>query len=151
MWVYRRLALRIQSFLNLFRVSKIIYILIILIPLGSFSLSSQSRETEKYNNVMPSYPGGNKALAKLFIDSIDAPSVKWQERNETDDHPELTLSLVIDEHGNVVSVTVLKSINAKTDARCINLARKLKFNPATRDGKALIATYKLPLKFDMEF
>ena len=125
--------------------------MMMLSPLAVFSQVNQAREIDRHNDVMPSYPGGSKALAKLFIDSIDAPSVKWQERNEADDHPELTLSLVIDEHGSVIAVTVLRSINAKTDARCISLARKLKFTPGTRDGKPFIATYKLPLKFDMEF
>ncbi len=87
----------------------------------------------------------------MFIDSIDLPSVKWQEREEQDDHPEITLLLVINEKGLVEDVKVLKSINAKTDARCVSLARKLKFKPAMLDGKPVKVTYKLPLKFDMEF
>jgi hypothetical protein len=48
-------------------------------------------------------------------------------------------------------VQVLKSINPKTDARCVSLARKLKFTPAMQAGKPVKVTYKLPLKFDMEF
>ena len=120
-----------------------------------FSLLAQSGSSKADASIkvdqQPQYPGGPKALAKLFIDSIDDPSVKWQEREEADDHPEITLALTINEHGIVEDVKVLKSINAKTDARCINLARKLKFTPAMLDGKPVKVTYKLPIKFDMEF
>ena len=118
----------------------------------SLYTSAQSVATANIRvDKQPEYPGGTKALAKAFIDSIDLPSVKWQERAESDDHPELTLALVINEKGMVEDVKVLKSINAKTDARCISLARKLKFSPAMLDGKPVKVTYKLPLKFDMEF
>ena len=123
-----------------------------LLPLTGFAQSNTLQGIVSIQvDQQPEYPGGTKALAKLFVDSIDLPSVKWQEREEADDHPEITLALVINEHGTVDDVKVLKSINAKTDARCINLARKLKFKPAVLDGKPVKVTYKLPLKFDMEF
>jgi TonB family protein len=126
-----------------------------LIFLAPFGLLAQTH-TQNENAVlkvdqMPSYPGGMKALAKMFIDSIDLPKVQWEERAEGDDHPEITLALVINEQGKVEDVKVLKSINPKTDARCVNLARKLRFTPAMLNGKPVRVTYKLPLKFDMEF
>jgi len=113
-----------------------------------FAQSGQQAHANIHVDQMPVYPGGTAALGKLFLDSIDMLSVKWEERDESDDHPEITLLLVINEHGSVEDVKVLKSINAKTDARCINLARKLKFTPAISDGKPVKVTYKLPLKFE---
>jgi TonB family protein len=130
---------------------KVIYILLFLPPwLMPFA---QSPVPDKFvvKEPAPTYPGGSKALAKLFMDSIDEPKVRWQAREEQDDHPEITLALVVNEVGKVEDVKVLKSINAKTDARCVSLAYKLKFIPAMQDGKPIRVTYKLPLKFDMEF
>ena len=97
---------------------------------------------------MPQYPAGNKALAKMFLDSIDQPSVKWEEVDDSDLRTELVLSLVINEQGKVEDVRVLKSLNARYDARCINLARKLVFNPAIKDSKPVKVRYILPLSFD---
>jgi TonB family protein len=129
-----------------------ITVFIFLAPLLLFAQSHvQSEIAGTHVDQMPTYPGGMKALAKLFVDSIDLPNIKWQERAESDDHPEITLSLVINEQGKVEDVKVLKSINPKTDARCVSLARKLKFTPAMLGGKPVKVTYKLPLKFDMEF
>jgi TonB family protein len=130
---------------------KILYILFLLLPLSIHAQNGPKAVAEIKVDQQPQYPGGTKALAKLFVDSIDDPSVKWQERGESDDHPEITLALVINEQGRVESVKVLKSINPKTDARCVSLARKLKFTPAMLDGKPVKVTYKLPLKFDMDF
>ena len=129
------------------------YILLLLlsVPAGAQSTSATIATASIRVDKQPEYPGGTKAIAKMFIDSIDMPSVKWQEREEQDDHPEITLQLVINEKGQVEDVKVLKSINAKTDARCVSLARKLKFKPAMLDGKPVKVTYKLPIKFDMEF
>jgi len=137
--------------IKLFVLKKIPLIVLVFMSGCLQSQSIQRKEATLQVDQMPAYPGGTKALAKLFIDSIDDPSVKWQEREESDDHPEITLELVINEQGKVEDVKVLKSINAKTDARCVNLARKLKFTPAMKDGKPVKVTYKLPLKFDMEF
>jgi TonB family protein len=97
---------------------------------------------------MPQYPAGNKVLAKMFLDSIDQPSVKWEEVDDSDLRTELVLSLVINEQGKVDDVKVLKSLNARYDARCVNLARKLVFNPAIKDGKPIKVRYILPLSFD---
>jgi TonB family protein len=131
---------------------KVIYILLLLTPwLTPFAQSQVPAKVVIHGGPMPTYPGGLKVLAKMFMDSIDAPKVRWQAREEQDDHPEITLALVVNEQGNVEDVKVLKSINSKTDARCVNLAYKLKFTPAMQDGKPIKVTYKLPLKFDMEF
>ena len=127
--------------------------MLLLLPtiVGAQSTSTTTATATIRVDKQPEYPGGTKAIAKMFIDSIDLPSVKWQEREEQDDHPEITLALVISEKGQVEDVKVLKSINTKTDARCVSLAKKLKFKPAMLDGKPVKVTYKLPLKFDMEF
>jgi TonB family protein len=131
---------------------KFLLFYILLSPLVLLAQSSTLKGVATIHvDQQPEYPGGTKALAKMFIDSIDLPNIKWQEREESDDHPEITLALVINERGIVEDVKVLKSINPKTDARCVSLARKLKFKPAMLDGKPVKVTYKLPLKFDMEF
>jgi TonB family protein len=97
---------------------------------------------------MPQYPAGNKVLAKMFADSIELPSSKWEEVADSELRTELVLSIVVNEQGKVEDVNVLKSMNAKNDARCVSLARKLIFNPAMKDGKPIKVRFILPLSFD---
>jgi|GEM_PF-2655811 hypothetical protein len=124
----------------------------ILLLSAQFALSAQSPSQAIATirvDKMPQYPAGNKVLAKMFLDSIDQPGVKWEEVDDSDLRTELVLSMVINEHGKVEDVKVMKSLNARYDARCVNLARKLIFIPAMKDGKPVKVRYILPLSFDL--
>ena len=128
--------------------NKFIFIFLLLLPAALISQSSRQAVATLHVDKMPQYPAGNKVLAKMFLDSIDQPSVKWEEVDDSDLRTELVLSLVINEQGRVEDVKVLKSLNARYDARCVNLARKLIFNPAIKDNKPVKVRYILPLSFD---
>jgi TonB family protein len=47
------------------------------------------------------------------------------------------LELVIDEHGNVESVGMRQSISPLYDPDLLAAARRWRFTPATKDGKAV--------------
>ena len=132
--------------------NKIIPLVLFLIPFALFGQSQPPKAVATIHvDKMPQYPAGNKVLAKMFLDSIDQPSVKWQEVDDSDLRTELVLSLVINEQGRVEAVNVVKSLNARYDARCVNLAKKLVFNPAIKDGKPIRVRYILPLSFDLGY
>jgi len=127
---------------------RLIFILLFLAPVALSAQSTFQAIAPIRVDKMPQYPAGNKVLAKMFLDSIDEPSVKWEEVDDSDLRTELVLSLVINEQGKVEDVKVLKSLNARYDARCVNLARKLVFSPAMKNGVPVKVRYILPLSFD---
>lgn len=92
---------------------------------------------------MPQYPGGAKALTRLFTDSIEQPGVKWEEVSDAEQDGHMVLSLSINEKGEVTEVKIVKSMGDKNDARCVSLARKLKFIPAMFNGKPVASKYIL--------
>ena len=95
---------------------------------------------------MPEYPGGNKALVKLLMDSVEDPGVKWEEAN--DDDVKIVITCMIDEQGRVSDVQVVKSTNKVLDAKLVRLVKKLKFIPAMLDGKPVKVKYTLPFLVD---
>ncbi len=128
--------------------SKAFFILLFLLPLSLFSQSGKTQVANIKIDKMPQYPAGNKALAQKFLNVIDPPSVKWEEVDDSDLRNELILSMVVNESGAVEHVQVLKSLNARNDAKCVAVAKALKFIPAMQNGKPVTVTYFLPLNFD---
>ena len=125
--------------------NKVFVLLLSLMPLV---LQAQTATATLRVDKMPQYPAGNKVLARMFVDSIEQPSVKWEEVDDSDLRTELVLSLVVNEQGKVEDAEVLKSLNSRYDARCVNLARKLTFNPALKDGKPVKVRFIVPISFD---
>src|ERR1019366_8824720 len=109
---------------------------------GFLAAQSVSIKVDK----MPEYPGGNKALVKLQMDSVEDPGVKWEEAN--DDDVKIVITCMIDEQGRVSDVQVVKSTNKVLDAKLVRLVKKLKFIPAMLDGKPVKVKYTLPFLVD---
>lgn len=115
-------------------------VLILFVPVALFPQTTRQIE-QVHVDKMPQYPGGTNALTKLFLDSIEAPGVKWEEVSDAEQQGQMILSLLINEQGNVEDVKVIRSMGTKNDARCVNLARKLKFIPAMSAGKPVKMRY----------
>ncbi len=127
---------------------KLLLIYTLFLPLSVFPQSGVRAIANIKVDKMPQFAAGNKALAKMFLDSIDQPGVKWEEVDDSDLRTELVLSMMVTEQGKVEDVRVIKSLNARYDARCVNLARKLTFIPAMQNGKPVKVRFTLPLSFD---
>jgi len=54
--------------------NKVFVLLLSLMPLV---LQAQTANATLRVDKMPQYPAGNKVLARMFLDSIEQPSVKW--------------------------------------------------------------------------
>ena len=129
--------------------SKAYLIILFLLPIALLAQNTQMQRMATIKvDKMPQYPAGNKALAQKFLNVIDPPSVKWEEVDDSDLRNELILSMVVTESGTIEHVQVLKSLNARNDAKCVAVAKTLKFNPALQNGKPVTVTYILPLNFD---
>jgi protein TonB len=62
----------------------------------------------------------------------------------------VAVKMQIDESGNVVQATALKSNHAAFEPPAVEAVLKWKFKPATKDGKAVVATIVLPVRFPAE-
>jgi TonB family protein len=59
----------------------------------------------------------------------------------------VVISLLIDEKGNVTKTHIESSSNQIFDQATIDAAQKVKFTPASRNGKAVKVWYTLPVNF----
>lgn len=62
----------------------------------------------------------------------------------------VTVSVQIDESGNVVDSSVEKSSNPAFDPAAVAAVRKWKFKPAKKDGAAVAIRVSIPVKFVFE-
>jgi protein TonB len=62
----------------------------------------------------------------------------------------VTVSVQIDESGNVTDSTVEKSSNPAFDPAAVAAVRKWKFKPAKKDGAAVAIRVSIPVKFVFE-
>lgn len=122
----------------------------ILISGVSAQQHQHSQEKIAYTKVekMPQYPAGQKALMQYFADSMELPSVKWEEVEDNESDSKIILALIIDETGKVEDVSIIKHMNAKADAMYVRMARRLKFTPGMQGGKPVRVKYILPITFE---
>ncbi|HEY0969023.1 MAG TPA: energy transducer TonB [Opitutaceae bacterium] len=62
----------------------------------------------------------------------------------------VTVSVQIDESGNVTDSSVEKSSNPAFDPAAVAAVRKWKFKPAKKDGAAVAIRVSIPVKFNFE-
>jgi len=59
----------------------------------------------------------------------------------------VTMSILVDEKGNVQNATVKKSTRPEFEQPAIDAVQKWKFEPAKKDGKPVAVQVMIPLKF----
>ncbi len=62
----------------------------------------------------------------------------------------VTVAIVVDDKGAVVSAAINKSSNPEFDAPSLDAVKKWKFKPATKDNQAVAAKVIVPLHFTSE-
>ena len=130
---------------------RLLTLLFLFLSLFAFSQSSTSTGTA-YTKVdkMPEYPGGQKALVQVFLDSIDFPRVRYNDLDDSDLSAKVVLKFTIDEKGKVEDVKIVKSGNSRLNNKLIDVARRLKFKPGIQDGKPVKVEYILPFTYNFE-
>jgi len=62
----------------------------------------------------------------------------------------VTVNFVVDEKGNVVDPTVVKSSHPELEEPALTAVKKWRFKPAKRDGAAVSVHVTIPIKFDKQ-
>lgn len=101
-------------------------------------------EVFKIAEVMPTYPGGEKALAEFILKNVKYPaSAKNAGITGT-----VYVEFEVGKDGKVSNAVVTRGISTELDAAALEVVRRLgKFNPATNGGKPVAVKMVLPVRF----
>ena len=128
------------------KILSLIFVLIFL-AVPSSELSAQKRKqkkTEKNEIVMPSYPGGEKALLKFIMEETRYPS----EARVKKEVGEVLVAFSIGMDGYISGVRVLRSVSPSLDAEAVRVVKKMKpWFPGKRNGVPVRAERTIPINF----
>ena len=128
------------------KILSFIFVLIFL-AVPSSELSAQKRKqkkTEKNEIVMPSYPGGEKALLKFIMEETRYPS----EARVKKEMGEVLVAFSIGMDGYISGVRVLRSVSPSLDAEAVRVVKKMKpWFPGKRNGVPVRAEMTIPINF----
>ena len=128
---------------------KIFSFLLVLIFLAvpSSEISAQKRKQKKVQKdeiVMPSYPGGEKALLKFIMEETRYPS----EARVKKEMGEVLVAFSIGMDGYISGVRVLRSVSPSLDAEAVRVVKKMKpWFPGKRNGVPVRAEMTIPINF----
>lgn len=93
----------------------------------------------------PLYPGGEAAMYLFIARRLEYP--EQDRRNGTEGR--VMLSLLVDSTGAVGEIKVVNSVSKSLDQAAMNVAQRLHFFPARKDGKPLTGMVTVPVIFKL--
>ncbi|MBO7272942.1 MAG: energy transducer TonB [Bacteroidaceae bacterium] len=128
---------------------KILSFLFVLIFLAvpSSELYAQKRKQKKVEKdeiIMPSYPGGEKALLNFIMSETEYP-FEARVKNEIG---EVLVAFSIGMDGYISGVRVLRSVSPSLDAEAVRVVKKMKpWFPGKKNGVPVRAEMTIPINF----
>jgi periplasmic protein TonB len=126
-----------------------IFVLGILLGIKFSPVASAQEDLKPFVAVeeMPTYPGGNAALAKFI-----GKNVRYPERaKEKGIQGKVTVKFCITAQGGVAMITVLKGVDPELDNEAVRIIKMLAaFNPGKKDGVPVPVWYLVPITFNLE-
>ncbi|MDR1527346.1 MAG: energy transducer TonB [Dysgonamonadaceae bacterium] len=97
--------------------------------------------------VMPSFPGGDKAMMQWLYDNIQYPIIAQEQGIQG----RVTIRFVVGPDGSVGSAEVLRSLDPSCDKEALRVIRKMpKWIPGKQNGQAVSVYYTLPVWFKLQ-
>ena len=97
--------------------------------------------------VMPQFPGGNRAVIAFLSKNIHYPKDAQKARVQG----RVIMQFVVDADGAIVSPKVVKGVSASLDNEALRVVKKMaseyKWIPARQDGRNVRVKYTLPVTF----
>ena len=94
--------------------------------------------------IMPEYPGGEKALYQHLKNNLEYP------RYEAEEHIQgkVSVGFIIDENGKVTNIHIVKGVTRGLDNEAVRVVKMLHdFKPGSQSGRKVRVSYVLPLSF----
>ena len=96
--------------------------------------------------VMPKFPGGNKALYAYLGNNIKYPEVAKKEGIEGT----VYVTYVVEKDGSVTHVKLLRGVHESLDKEALRVVAEMpKWEPGKEKGKPVRVQYSLPIKYTL--
>ncbi len=114
----------------------------------NFALDAGSKDQVfQVVEIMPEYPGGEKALFSFLGNNIKYPEVA--KKNKVTGR--VFVTFVVEKDGSVADVKLLKGIGSGCDEEAMRVIKSMpNWKPGTQRGKAVRVQYNLPIKFALQ-
>ena len=110
------------------------------------SNTSQASTGFMFAEVMPKFPGGDKALQQYLNNNIKFPSIAAQ----TGVEGIVLIGFVIDENGYLKNPKILKSLHPACDEEAMRVVRYMpEWIPGKHHGKNVSVQFRLPIQFKL--
>jgi len=97
--------------------------------------------------VMPIFPGGEKAMHKFISDNLKYP-VKAVEGKV---QGRVVVRFIVSKEGNITDTEVVRSLSAETDAEALRVMKMMpKWTPGKQNGAAVDVYFTLPIVFSLQ-
>ena len=120
---------------------------LIFLAVPSSELYAQKRKQKKVEKdeiIMPSYPGGEKALLNFIMSETEYP-FEARVKNEIG---EVLVAFSIGMDGYISGVRVLRSVSPSLDAEAVRVVKKMKpWFPGKKNGVPVRAEMTIPINF----
>ena len=111
------------------------------------TLSQTEKKVYSHVEVMPSFPGGEKALMHFLQENIAYPVAAAEQGIEG----RVIVRFVVTEDGSVTDVEVLRSLDPSCDEEAISVVKKMpNWIPGKQNGQAVAVYYTLPILFRLQ-
>lgn len=98
-------------------------------------------------DVMPMFPGGDKALLEFLAKNIKYPV----EDQKTGTQGRVIASFTVDKKGNIVDPEVLRGVSPSLDAEALRVISLMPvWQPGKQDGKPANVRYTVPITFRLQ-
>lgn len=110
-------------------------------------INGKDTEVHEYVDVLPEYPGGDKALMTFISQNIEYPATAI----ENGVQGRVLVKFVVTPKGNVANTEVIESVSPELDAEALRVVNLLKgWKPGEYDGKKVFVWYTLPISFNLQ-
>ena len=114
----------------------------------AFAQKRKGKKVEKDKIVMPSYPGGEKALHKFILSEMTYPS----EARANKEIGEVLVAFTVGMDGYISGVRVLKSVSPSLDAEAMRVVKKMRpWFPGKRNDVPVRTEMSIPINFRIKY
>lgn len=94
--------------------------------------------------VMPSFPGGEKAMYKFIANTMMYPAVS----QENGEQGRVIVTFTVKADGTIQNIRVVRSVSPALDKEAIRIVKAMpRWNPGTRNGIPVDADFTVPFSF----
>ncbi len=131
---------------------QMILVFALIIVAGKTKISAQNEKVKDgvyaVCEVMPEYPGGDKALRTDLVNSIKYP----EEASKKGIQGKVYVSFVVDEQGKIKDAKIVRGVDPLLDKEALRVVSELDktWTPGKEKGKVVKVAYTIPIQFALD-